>query len=198
MSLFNPGPEDKELSEMLRKSDEAFRALKQQTAKADSERIELKREVKALKKQLAVILRRENARLTHEREGTMPRIIIKPKKDEDFYVEWSTIVEQPVDWGTRDDMLDIGTPPARLERADEAGTSAMWPNLTRPAYGWDRGDRTMILSDQGNIRSKDQPELSFQATFSIYDLKALCDSWDGSSFRPAPGLLEWIEYDDEE
>lgn len=67
----------------------------------------------------------------------MPRIILKTTPDDDFYVEWSEIVEAPVFAGTREEMLvhlcedspamqyhPVGNAGARLKRADETGTSA--------------------------------------------------------------------------
>lgn len=58
----------------------------------------------------------------------MGRIIIKPSRDEDFYIEWSSVVEAPTAFGSRDEMLayleDDGVD--RLSRAYETGTSAMF------------------------------------------------------------------------
>ncbi|MFD6565482.1 hypothetical protein [Micromonospora profundi] len=72
----------------------------------------------------------------------MPSIVIKPERDRDFYVIWSTIVEAPTAWGTRaevrgylaedweerspgrtPDMLDDFD--GRLDRAAVHGTSAL-------------------------------------------------------------------------
>lgn len=64
----------------------------------------------------------------------MPTIVIKPSRDEDFYVGWSTIVEAPVWCGSRDEAAQIlirdasgssmDQPESRLARADLNGTSA--------------------------------------------------------------------------
>ncbi|MFG3710862.1 hypothetical protein [Micromonospora sp. NPDC047730] len=71
----------------------------------------------------------------------MPSIVIKPDRDRDLYVYWSTVVEAPVAWGDRASMLDhltsefrrhhpgaipdsISDPGRRLDRADLNGTSA--------------------------------------------------------------------------
>jgi hypothetical protein len=71
----------------------------------------------------------------------MGTIILKAARDKDLYVAWSTNVEAPVGWGTRDEMLDDlwrdhnrahpdcipkpGTgPDARMDRVDATGTSA--------------------------------------------------------------------------
>ncbi len=67
----------------------------------------------------------------------MPTIVIKPERDLDFYVGWSTITENPHWWGNRSDALtyliedvekphgDKTDPVARLVRADSNGTSAL-------------------------------------------------------------------------
>lgn len=63
----------------------------------------------------------------------MPTIVIKPSRDEDFYVGWSTIVEAPVWCGSREEAAQIlvldasgspDQPESRLVRADINGTSA--------------------------------------------------------------------------
>ena len=53
----------------------------------------------------------------------MGRYIIKAEKDVDFYVEWSTIVDNWVSAGTRQEMLDGGITEDRLDRADSLGSS---------------------------------------------------------------------------
>lgn len=53
----------------------------------------------------------------------MPKFIVKPIKDRDEYVEWSTIVDSPVSCGNRADYSDEN--PARLDRADATGSSAL-------------------------------------------------------------------------
>lgn len=58
----------------------------------------------------------------------MGRYIIKAEKDVDFYVEWSTIVDNWVFAGTRQDMLDDGISEERLDRADKLGSSFMLPD----------------------------------------------------------------------
>lgn len=71
----------------------------------------------------------------------MPTILIKPERDRDLYVAWSTITRNPIAWGDRAQMLawaeedwqrrqrgkqpDLMSEPAgRLDRADIHGTSA--------------------------------------------------------------------------
>lgn len=55
----------------------------------------------------------------------MPTFIVKPDRDADMYVAWSTIVEGPTWLGTRDEALDYGIGAERLTRADDTGTSAL-------------------------------------------------------------------------
>lgn len=71
----------------------------------------------------------------------MPTFIVKPKRDEDFYVAWSTVVDAPVAWGTQaalDDGWRVETSPERFDRADEYGTSMFDPDLPRDQqwFGW--------------------------------------------------------------
>lgn len=61
----------------------------------------------------------------------MPSYIIKPRKDEDFYVVWSTVVDTVTGWGTRKELEGDawlgrrkGAADAeRFDRADEKGSS---------------------------------------------------------------------------
>jgi hypothetical protein len=55
----------------------------------------------------------------------MGRYIIKPEKDRDLYIEWSTIVDSPIWWGTRQEFSDEGFEEERLDRADRLGSSSM-------------------------------------------------------------------------
>lgn len=69
----------------------------------------------------------------------MPTIIVKPDRDVDFYLGWSSVVDAPVWFGSRAEVLeDDGTRSlglwenvpgetiTRLDRADEFGTSALY------------------------------------------------------------------------
>jgi hypothetical protein len=81
----------------------------------------------------------------------MGRTLIKPDRNDDFYVEWSSIVESPMAWGTREEMLaelDVDGE-ERLARADEYGTSALWGNPR--AYGFD-DDGVLIYQQRGVLR----------------------------------------------
>lgn len=65
----------------------------------------------------------------------MPHYIVKPVKDEDFYVDWSTITDAPSMWGTREQMLRRRVAADRLDRADATGTSSF-----DGLEGYDQGD----------------------------------------------------------
>lgn len=55
----------------------------------------------------------------------MGRYVFKADKDEDFYVEWSTVVDHWVTAGTREEMYeDFGIDEERLVRADLYGSSS--------------------------------------------------------------------------
>lgn len=51
----------------------------------------------------------------------MPRFIMKAQPDKDLYVDWSTVVDSPLEWGTAQEMQIEAS---RLERADMTGTTA--------------------------------------------------------------------------
>lgn len=73
----------------------------------------------------------------------MPRFIIKPERDVDFYVDWSTIVDAPCEWGPAAAFTEP-IPADRLARADETGTSCRDPRF----FGWD--DKTLIVANMGD------------------------------------------------
>ena len=86
----------------------------------------------------------------------MPSLIVKAAPDQDLYCEWSTIVDAPTFIGTRSEILDYihahqdSKPHApaweRLERADEAGTSARYGKLPY-AGSWD--DAGFVVEQRG-------------------------------------------------
>jgi hypothetical protein len=51
----------------------------------------------------------------------MPSYIVKAAPDEDLYVEWSTVVDAPIRWGTSDALVLRRD---RKSRADATGTSS--------------------------------------------------------------------------
>jgi len=78
----------------------------------------------------------------------MPSHIVKPERDkyDDFYIVWSSVVDNLTAAGTRAEFLaehsDWGD---RLDRADEYGSSAIWAD---PApYGWEDDDLLVCNDD---------------------------------------------------
>lgn len=55
----------------------------------------------------------------------MPRYILKCDPDIDYYVDWSTVVDNICYSGNRQFFLSRGEPEDRLERADKTGTSCI-------------------------------------------------------------------------
>lgn len=55
----------------------------------------------------------------------MPSYVVKPVRDDDFYVIWSTIVDAPTAFGDRAEVAEMrDVTEDRLQRADANGTSA--------------------------------------------------------------------------
>jgi hypothetical protein len=93
----------------------------------------------------------------------MPTFVMKVAKDRDQYIGWSTVVENIVWVGNREEAAQIlardipagydpkpgNSPEDRLRRADESGTSALYPT---PEFGpydgaWD--DDPQIVEQRG-------------------------------------------------
>jgi hypothetical protein len=75
------------------------------------------------------------------RSPPVPTFIVKPVQGEDFYVAWSTVVDAPTGWGSREQISRqawVKATPDRLARADEYGTSMCDPDLPpdRQWFGW--------------------------------------------------------------
>lgn len=85
----------------------------------------------------------------------MGTIVIKPDRGRDLYVGWSTVVEAPVWWGTREQatrwLTEAATrhpdrqnqPDVRLARADRYGTS----DMSVRDGGWD--DEGFVYEQRG-------------------------------------------------
>jgi hypothetical protein len=73
----------------------------------------------------------------------MPRFIIKPTREDDLYVEWSTIVDAPIAWGPASIFPESALPADRKERCDAWGTSS-WDQF----FGWD--DKTILVANMGD------------------------------------------------
>lgn len=127
----------------------------------------------------------------------MPRYILKPKPDEDFYVTYSTIVDAPVLWGTRDEIWheDPDAFRNRLDRADETGSSAMWPRTGAPYMGW---DETEIIVREG-FAFDDVPDGAIWGVVARSDLRALCESRTADGhWNPRAVQVTWECSDDPE
>jgi hypothetical protein len=59
----------------------------------------------------------------------MPQYIVKPERDRDFYIYWSTVTDSPWQWGTRAVMEaeddDGSFKPERFARADQTAASRL-------------------------------------------------------------------------
>lgn len=117
----------------------------------------------------------------------MGKTIIKPDRSDDFYVEWSSIVEAPTAWGTRAEMLEYMSEQHeraedRMARVDSRGTSALWPSRAEPAYAFEDDDG-LIYQQIGWIRRA--------------DLKALCKRLEKDEDADVSDLLEPFEDEDD-
>ena len=106
--------------------------------------------------------------------------VVKPERDEDFYVIWSDNVEAPLAYGPREYVLPLldsrqqtveNSAEARFQRADENGSSALWPSRSDPIYGWD--DDTFIYQQQSILHRTDLKELCQR--LGETDHAAVCD-----------------------
>ena len=118
----------------------------------------------------------------------MADTIIKPNKDEDFYVLWSSIVDSPLAWGSAEELAGFheeirGEPPTpeRMARVDRTGTSALWPSAEDPYMAWGDPDQSLIFEQRGTIR-RDR-------------LKALCERL--GTERSVTDLLDPFDGEDE-
>lgn len=121
----------------------------------------------------------------------MPSYVIKVDPSRDEYVYWSTVVEAPIAWGSRADLLaelvsesdpylrDDAPhhPNNRMARADEFGTSCNDLGDGLRFYSWDEAD--LIYQQDGTI-SRD-------------DLWALCSRIERD--EPVVDLIEPFEDD---
>lgn len=112
----------------------------------------------------------------------MGRLILKPDRDVDFYVEWSTIVDSPIRSGPRAYLeAELGPDSAvRFDRADKHGSSSLgrW-------YGFD---------DTGLITGEPLPE---QRWLPRSKLAAYAKALDINDRAAAMGLTEPIEDEDD-
>jgi hypothetical protein len=111
----------------------------------------------------------------------MGNIIVKAAKDLDLYVEWSSIVEAPLTWGTRQEFLDEGYAEERLERADARGSSSY---IGICFWGDDDG---LILEQRGFL-----PRAKIPAYLEIMTEQWKAKNFDGDDPRIL-ALLEPLE-----
>lgn len=105
----------------------------------------------------------------------MPGFIVKPIADEDFYVRWSTIVDAPTAFGSREELAaELGPEhgsPDRFERADEFGTSMCDPEIARDRqwFGWHKMEFMLREWPIPNARS--------EGTYGVprENVRALCE-----------------------
>lgn len=97
----------------------------------------------------------------------MPGHIVKPSRDRDFYVRWSTVVDDVTACGSRAELTEylakfhgyIAADPARFDRADESGSSAV--EGSSAWFGWD--DDTFVLRQYEEDRAVKRADLEAYA-----------------------------------
>lgn len=108
----------------------------------------------------------------------MGRVIVKPVKNKDFYVEYCSIVDMPVAWGSRGDFLgDYPDWEPRLDRADLLSTSALYYTGT-----WHK-DRMYMYAQYGMI-----PRSRLREITDIYEKMDIEDQY----FEDDPRILELL------
>lgn len=112
----------------------------------------------------------------------MPTFVMKVSPDRDQYVGWSTVVESIVWIGSRAEAAEIlaydippgydpkpgNAPEDRLHRADETGTSALYPSGGPFDGSWEDGDQ--IVEQRGILARSDLP--AFVDAFAVDDMDA--------------------------
>lgn len=116
----------------------------------------------------------------------MADTIIKPKANEDFYVVYSSIIDSPKYYGSRENLMGI-YPDAtddRFQRADKYGSSALWCS----PHGWE-DTHIMVRED---IVDETQGD-SFVGYVERERLREFCESRQKDQrFYPKPGLVQWV------
>lgn len=120
----------------------------------------------------------------------MPHYIVKPKQDEDFYVDFSTIVDAPCVWGSWDEMVAAGYAAERLERARLTGSScAALRDDGKPwFFGWDKP--TLMVGE--GIEDETRPEGVMSGDLQRVDVRAFCESFRDGKFHPPAGMVRWL------
>ncbi|MBF6515556.1 hypothetical protein IU421_14885 [Nocardia cyriacigeorgica] len=115
----------------------------------------------------------------------MAHTIIKPTTDEDFYVVYSSVVDAPIQWGTRAELESTYEHAAaeRFARADEHGSSSL--------HGWDGWDVQIITVREG-FRPESRPANVWCANVARADLRRFCESVDTDGYwNPVEGIVTW-------
>jgi hypothetical protein len=116
----------------------------------------------------------------------MPSYVLKADPSRDLYVLWSTGIDNIAYCGDRIQMLTMLTTTfsggessvARLERADQTGTSTMWCFGSELPFGAWEGDR-LIVDQRGMLRRT--------------DLAAYAEAWQVGDDAAMAALLQPFE-----
>jgi hypothetical protein len=127
----------------------------------------------------------------------MPSFIVKASPDEDWYCRWSTIVDAPTYWGSREELTSAAWQPEevaaeRFERADANGTSACIPGVPADEqwFGWNDGDFILMEAGPDYPEGEDGCWLLPRA-----NLRAFCEGLDAE--RDTTPLCRWKRHEDE-
>jgi hypothetical protein len=88
-------------------------------------------------------------------------IVVRPRRDEDFYLLWDTAKEEPAHGGSREEVERVMLRGSRrradadfvkrwLSRTDEVGTSVRYPTQTGHV-DYDYEDETLIYAHRGFV-----------------------------------------------
>lgn len=117
-------------------------------------------------------------------EAFEEQIVIKPQPDDDFYVLYSTLHFEPMEWGPRSDYENFEDLGEAFERADRYGSSS----ISDATFHW--SERTIEI--RGGWAEAIAPESATAATIERDDLRKLCESDEGAGFSARPQSLTWI------
>lgn len=130
----------------------------------------------------------------------MPTYIIKPRRDEDFYIRYSTIVDSPTAWGTKSELTATlrydEAKAERFDRADLNGTSALadWPEGSgKYQYGWH--EDTFIIRE--GFGDRDAPAGAIWLEVSRAQLREFCERTGNAPTWVTEPLIGAWRFDDE-
>lgn len=122
----------------------------------------------------------------------MGHTIIKPRRDEDFYVVYSSVVDAPIQWGTRAELESSYEHAAaeRFSRADETGSSSL--------HAWG-GWATPVISVREGFRPGAYPPNAWCAKVARADLRRFCEAIDSDGYWSLTEVLvTWDLFEDDE